>query len=141
MYTFKLCANLRDERGGGLPNVYNYLISCVVDFEQNPFPKQEEWNESCYLIEPLQGHLSPKSTDSNDILYFKVKVSNANLVEVVIGDDWIALAQKSDSDVWDGNVPMTPYWGKETFLMLCAKYSSHSSDEYSVLLEYQLNAS
>ena len=63
----------------------------------------------------------------------------ANAVAVVIGEDWCQLETTGSptSSVWEGDVNMAEYWGRESKVFVCANYGSVSSS-YHTLLEYTI---
>ena len=73
------------------------------------------------------------------LCFNQVDVPRANAVAVVVGDDWTQLETNGSptSSIWEGDVNMSEYWGRESKVFVCANYGSVSSS-YHTLLEYTI---
>jgi hypothetical protein len=69
----------------------------------------------------------------------QVDVPKANAVAVVIGDEWFQLETRGlpTSSIWEGDVNMADFWGRESRLFVCANYGNVSSS-YHTLLEFNI---
>jgi hypothetical protein len=136
LYKFQIYAVPLSDVSDNLPNVFNCLIECTgVRAAVIPFPKQfGQWKDGCFLHEPINGHIR----QSSDTIYFKVDVPRANAVAVVVGEDWTQLETRGrPGSVWEGEVNMEEFWGRESKVFVCANYGSVSSSYYT-LLEYMM---
>ena len=142
LYKFQIYGLPYSDTSESLPGVYNYLVNChQTQASLVPFPKQYgQWKEGCFLHEPLDGQLSPNrqnkgSASTYQAIYWKLEVSKANSVAVVIGEDWTQLEKKGN--VWESEVNMEKNWGQETKAAICANYGTVKAS-YSTLLEYSM---
>lgn len=115
-----------------LPGVYNYLINCQRKTENvYPFPVQyTKWTEGCYLWEPLVLHKEIGKPTVN----FHVKIPKAEDVAVVVNQEWTYL-QSSQSEIWQGEVNLAPYYGEGVKVTVNANFGGDKTS-YSRLLEY-----
>ena len=135
-YRFQIFALGRDEERDTLPGVYNYLVQANSGSKKaKPYPVQYGiWKKGGHLIKPLERDFHQKSHKKVD---FRLKVADdAHAVAIVIGDKWIQMAQKA-SGTWEGTAELTPHYGKEDNVTICAKFHS-GKQSYSTLLEYKL---
>ncbi|TPP62440.1 putative tgc transglutaminase/protease domain-containing protein involved in cytokinesis [Fasciola gigantica] len=148
-FKFQIYALPFSEPGESLPGVFNYLLEATqVHRGRNgqvmPFPQQfAQWKEGCYLYTPLDGVISPASSNGgsisgqSDTVSFRVSVPRAHAVAVVVGDDWTHLGKVLDR--WEGQVSLKLHWGRERQLALCANYDNGDGN-YGTLLEYRLSS-
>jgi len=136
LYKFQIYALPYSDTSDNLPGVFNYLLNCHQAATPMAYPKQYgQWKEGCYLYFPQEGTIS-RSVGPQ--VPFKVAVSKANSVAVVIGEEWTQLDQKAGVESpWEGVIPLAVHWGKESKLAVCANYGSVKAS-YSTLLEYNI---
>jgi len=68
----------------------------------------------------------------------QLDVPLANAVAVVVGDEWTQLETSGHpSTVWEGEVDLVEFFGRESKLFVCANYGGVSSS-YHTLLSYTM---
>ena len=136
LYKHQIYAIAVGDPSDNLPCAYNFLINCHESSENiQPFPKQySQFKDSCFLYEPLDGHLQPPPDGTT--VHFKLEAPKAEEVAVVVDGQWSYLKRDGAADtLWQGDVDLAKYWGKETKLVVCANYDK-SQTTYSTLLDY-----
>ena len=138
LYKHQIYAIAEGDPSDNLPCIYNFLVNCHESSEDiQPFPKQySQFKDSCVLYEPLEGHLRP--SPEGDSVRFKVEVPRAQEVAVVVDGRWTYLKRvEEETSIWQGDVDLAKYWGKEAKLVVCANYDK-SQTTYSTLLDYSV---
>ena len=138
LYKHQIYAVAVGDPSDNLPCVYNFLINCRECSEDvQPFPKQySQFKESCFLYEPLEGHLhQPQDGPS---VHFKLDVPKAQEVAVVVDGSWSYLKKTGKEDcLWEGDVDLAKHWEKGVKLVVCANYDK-SKTTYNTLLDYSV---
>jgi len=69
----------------------------------------------------------------------QLDVPLAVAVAVVVGDEWSQLETgKLSPTIWEGDVSLEEFFGRESRLFVCANYGSRAGSSYHTLLEYTI---